>query len=176
MNRQCVQLFFSQREDNSYTDQTPQTSLDFVHFRKSCMPPWTEYNNHCYLKGQTKVTWAEAKAECEDMCSHLVVIDNMEESNWLAKAFLRENTCPTDIFADCTAWTGGNDLEVEGQYRWNNSNVTMTFTYWYYNEPSINDPTQAYTRDCIDLLKTAKWNDRPCSYLNSFICEKSYYI
>ncbi|XP_062611197.1 collectin-10-like [Saccostrea cucullata] len=98
----------------------------------------------------------------------------MEESEWLATTFLVKNTCPSDLFADCTAWTGGNDLEVEGQYCWNDSNMTMTFTYWNPNEPSIIQPTQAYTRDCIDLLKTAKWNDRPCSFLNSFICEKSH--
>jgi hypothetical protein len=70
------------------------------------------------------------------------------------------------------AWTGGNDIEIEGQYRWSYSNTTLTFFAWHPNEPS---PTLqlAEAKDCIDLLREGNWNDRPCSYRNPFICEIS---
>ncbi|XP_061170862.1 CD209 antigen-like protein C [Saccostrea echinata] len=142
--------------------------------KKGCPHPWTEYNNHCYLEGQTKVTWMGAKTECVSRCSHLVVIDSEEESEWLAVTFLRKGTCSLNVFSDCSAWTGGNDLNIEGQYGWNQSNVTMNFTYWHLNEPSVGYPELAVKRDCIDLLRSGKWNDRSCSFLNSFICEKSH--
>lgn len=81
--------------------------------------------------------------------------------------------CSTNIFNGCTAWTGGNDLNVEGEYVWDHSNTTMVFTNWHTNEPSLTSPSLATTRDCIDILRNGKWNDRPCLHLNSFICEKS---
>lgn len=46
------------------------------------------------------------------------------------------------------------------------------FFYWAPGEPSIANPSQATTRDCIDIYRTGKWNDRPCDYYTSFICEK----
>lgn len=87
--------------------------------------------------------------------------------------FFKAN-CKSDPFFDCTAWTGGNDLDVEGQYRWDHSNTLVNFTNWHYHEPSLGDPNQALSKDCIDMLRDGVWNDRPCSYLNSVICEKSF--
>lgn len=81
--------------------------------------------------------------------------------------------CSTHIFNGCTSWTGGNDLNAEGEYVWDPSNTTMVFTNWHTNKPSLTYPSLATTRDCIDILRNGKWNDRPCLHLNSFICEKS---
>ncbi|XP_056014963.1 collectin-12-like [Ostrea edulis] len=100
--------------------------------------------------------------ECEKRCSHLVEIGDKEESDFLASTFL------------LNTWTGGNDHDIEDQYRWSYSNVTITFTAWNTGEPSVGYPAQAEEKDCIDLLRNGKWNDRPCSYLNSFICEMPY--
>lgn len=47
------------------------------------------------------------------------------------------------------------------------------FFYWAPGEPSIANPSQATTRDCIDIYRTGKWNDRPCDYYTSFVCEKN---
>lgn len=67
---------------------------------------------------------------------------------------------------------GGNDLNIEGQYVWDHSNTSVDFTNWRTSEPSLHDPLEALTRDCIDILGNGKWNDRPCSHRNQFICEK----
>lgn len=73
----------------------------------------------------------------------------------------------------CSLWTSGNDIEIEGQYVWDYSNMKFGFFYWAPGEPSIANPSQATTRDCIDIYRTGKWNDRPCDYYTSFICEKN---
>lgn len=53
------------------------------------------------------------------------------------------------------------------------SHITFDyFTNWHTNEPSLYDPRDALSRDCIDMLRHGKWNDRTCSYGNQFICEK----
>jgi hypothetical protein len=79
--------------------------------------------------------------------------------------------CPNNYGPNCTAWTGGNDIEVEGQYRWSFSNVTLNFTSWRPNQPSVISPRRALPENCIDLTKNGGWNDKVCSYLSSFICE-----
>lgn len=87
--------------------------------------------------------------------------------------------CSEKMKLTCTAWTGGNDLYIEGQYVWGNSNTSMVLTNWNTNEPSLLIPQEAPSRDCVDLLRNGKWNDRPCWYLNPFICEKNisnYYV
>lgn len=81
--------------------------------------------------------------------------------------------CGSDPFV-CTAWTGGNDLDIEGQYRWHHSNTLLSYTNWYPTEPSLAVPKNALDRDCIDVLRNGQWNDQSCSFQNSVICEKSF--
>ena len=87
---------------------------------------------------------------------------------------LSVNCCP-DIFFDCTAWTGLYDLDIEGTYVWDHSNEPLTFSNWHYHEPSLLSKSEALTKDCIDILRGGIWNDRPCSYLNWVICEKTFW-
>ena len=83
--------------------------------------------------------------------------------------------CRPDIFFDCTAWTGLNDLGIEGTYVWDDSNEPLTYSNWHYHEPSLLSKSEALTKDCIDMLRGGVWNDRPCSYLNWVICEKTFW-
>ncbi|XP_022312082.2 asialoglycoprotein receptor 2-like isoform X2 [Crassostrea virginica] len=138
---------------------------------KGCDDDWIEYGGHCYFIGPSKVTWEEAKAACLGVCSHLVEIDSKEESEWLANTFLNKSTC-AGLWFDCTSWTGGNDLQTEGHYKWDWSDSTLTFTNWQVTEPSLGDPDLADRKDCIDVMRDGRWNDRQCHYLNSYICEK----
>ena len=83
--------------------------------------------------------------------------------------------CHSYIYDDCTAWTGLNDLDIEGTYVWDHSNAPLNFSNWKDGEPSLRNPNHALTKDCIDILRGGVWNDRPCSYLNWVICEKKFW-
>lgn len=72
------------------------------------------------------------------------------------------------MYENCTAWTGGHDRFIEGQYMWVHSKTPLNFTNWNPSEPSFGNWS-----DCIDILRTGKWNDRHCWFLNSFICERN---
>ena len=87
--------------------------------------------------------------------------------------FFSEN-CSKSRFEDCTAWNGLNDLDIEGTFIWDHSNASLSFTNWHTGEPSVAAPAQAPTRDCGDIFKGGTWNDRTCSHLNWFICEKQF--
>lgn len=91
---------------------------------------------------------------------------------FIYKHYCIVDNCSSKLHLGCTAWTGLNDLTIEGQYMWDHSNTSVIFENWHANEPSLNIPSNAAVRDCIDMLRTGEWNDRPCSYDNPFICEK----
>ncbi|XP_062579048.1 C-type lectin 37Da-like, partial [Saccostrea cucullata] len=88
-------------------------------------------------------------SECERKCSHLVEIATKEESDWLAETFLFKGTCSSNIYRNCVAWTGGNDISVEGRYHWSYFNTSINFTNWKSNEPG---PLRL-KEDCIHLLR-----------------------
>ncbi|XP_078330829.1 perlucin-like protein [Crassostrea virginica] len=142
-------------------------------YRKGCETGWLEFKGHCYHKGQIKGNWSEAKLECRNMCSYLIEIESKEEADWISATFLENVNCNAKIRRNCTAWTGLNDLDNEGTYVWDHSNASLTFTNWFDQEPSLDDPQLAQIRDCIDILRGGSWNDRRCSFLNWVICEKS---
>ena len=97
------------------------------------------------------------------------------EYNQYILCHLLSVNCRPDIFFDCTALTALNDLDIEGTYVWDHSNAPLTFSNWHYHEPSLLSKSEALTKDCIDILRGGIWNDRPCSYLNWVICEKSFW-
>ncbi|XP_048751283.2 perlucin-like protein [Ostrea edulis] len=138
---------------------------------RSCEYDWLEYNSHCYFYGTPRVSWTEARMDCEVRSSQLVEIEDKEESAWLAATFLLKDSCASNIYEDCTAWTGGNDIFVEGDYRWHHSNSTMNFTNWYAYQPSVNFAGR--NEDCVDILRDARWNDGECHIQKSYICEKN---
>ena len=99
-------------------------------------------------------------------------LSNIETQKF--KHFITVN-CPAMKRADCTAWTGLNDIDIEGTYVWEHSKAPLTFSNWHPKEPSVDNPNRALTRDCIDILREGIWNDRQCSHLNWVICEKSFW-
>nr|XP_034315160.1 neurocan core protein isoform X2 [Crassostrea gigas] len=174
-NQRCIGVHFADFQSTSAIISLAFSSFEgMLAYQKGCENGWLKFNGHCYKKSSSKATWANAKLECQKMCSYLVEIESKEESGWLATTFLDNANCRSDPFFDCTAWTGGNDLDTEGQYKWDHSNTLMSFTNWHYHEPSLGNPNQALNKDCIDMLRDGVWNDRPCSYSNSVICEKSF--
>lgn len=76
----------------------------------------------------------------------------------------------TDKYA-CTTWTGGNDRETEGNFTWETSNTPFIYVNWDGinpdNKDAINKPI-----DCVDMFYDGRWNDRPCYFQASFICER----
>nr|XP_011455949.2 aggrecan core protein-like [Crassostrea gigas] len=169
ISRQCIGLHCLNKGSQSYQNVVPSVP-QMLYFGKEFN--WVEYSGHYYFFGAENVTWIDAKMECQKMCAHLAEVETKEESEWLAATFLMKDSC-TILSRTCTAWIGGNDIKTEGQFVWDKSNTTIGFSNWSPGNPSIDFPDQAPTRDCVDLYRDGKWNDRRCTYLNPFICEKS---
>ena len=84
--------------------------------------------------------------------------------------------------APVTYWIGGNDIEVEGVYVWDASELTFppthasTLSYSNWKEGEPNDTPEWYeatdTEDCVEMnLDSGLWNDRTCGYAQAYVCE-----
>lgn len=69
-------------------------------------------------------------------------------------------------------WIAGNDLATQGRFHWFTSGEIFRYTNWAAGEPSNYNGSE----HCVELhdVKQQKWNDRICTYLNYYICEKTY--
>lgn len=67
-------------------------------------------------------------------------------------------------------WIGGNDLEVDGQFRWINSGVNFGFTNWARGRPSHGNNTE--NTNCVAIhYSSHKWIDDDCATLHFYLCE-----
>lgn len=75
-------------------------------------------------------------------------------------------SCVPINYYDCTLWIGLSDLEVEGQYKLENSNLNVTFNNWLPGQPNGSNQ-----ENCVDMLQDGIWNDRYCKRNNAFVSE-----
>lgn len=70
-------------------------------------------------------------------------------------------------------WLGGNDLEIEGTFKWVRSDSPVVFSDWNPGQP---DNYGTAGEDCMELQGAMNyhWNDLPCSARHRFICEAPY--
>ncbi len=76
-------------------------------------------------------------------------------------------------------WLGGSDADVEGDWRWVNSDQSFDstgFKNWAKGEPD--NGNGIIDQDCVTLQRVwesdveYKWQDQRCEATVSFICEK----
>ncbi|OWK11898.1 hypothetical protein Celaphus_00003074, partial [Cervus elaphus hippelaphus] len=69
---------------------------------------WLPFQGKCYYFSPSTKTWDEARTFCQENYSHLVIISNSDEQDFVAKAHGSPRVY----------WLGLNDINVEGDWRW----------------------------------------------------------
>ncbi|KAL4219744.1 Low affinity immunoglobulin epsilon Fc receptor [Mactra antiquata] len=136
-----------------------------------CPQEWVANGTQCYHFSREKESWAGALVFCEHYDSYLVEIHSAMENAFLIEEAkkINANTNGTRSY-----WIGLNDAEVQNQFEWFHSKLTLQatgFSDWNFGEPN----NHADGEDCVDLYgaKGYKWHDYHCSYNVYYICEKS---
>ncbi|XP_046560573.1 uncharacterized protein LOC124269595 [Haliotis rubra] len=138
-----------------------------LYSESNCCPnAWIRYGNSCYMFIGTKETWMEASQQCVVRGAHLATIETADENAFITgylKVF-------GDIGAYMVTWVGGNDMEIEGIWKWSASGERVTYTDWEPKEPE----GCATCGDCMVIWPNYnyKWGDYPCHNQANFICEK----
>ena len=88
------------------------------------------YKDSCYYYSfAQRMSWENAKIECERFKAHLAIIDNEKENE-----FLRD-LAKDNLSSALGVWIGGSDAAEEGVWTWVNGD-TITKTFWAKSEPN----------------------------------------
>ncbi|KAG7488525.1 hypothetical protein MATL_G00034910 [Megalops atlanticus] len=125
-----------------------------------CPPQWINFREKCYFFTTEARNFDEAKKSCEEKSSSMVIINDIEEQQWLQK----------QIAGKRFFWLGLTDREEENVWRWVDG-TEPTFTKWKPGQPDNWSHGHQQGEDCAGLIHQGLWNDFFCDDLNGIICE-----
>ena len=73
------------------------------------------------------------------------------------------------FFATEVHWIGVHDTNVEGQFVYESSGTSITYSAW-----SIGEPNNLGDEHCAMKFPSGSWNDGPCEDLHYYVCEQVY--
>ncbi|KAM5301238.1 C-type lectin domain family 4 member G-like [Glossophaga mutica] len=129
---------------------------------EQCPPSWLPFQGSCYFFSVVHTRWEEAQLYCPVFGAHLVIVDSLEEQD-----FLYQNTRGQGrgYWLGLRALRPGKKLQG---YQWLNG-VSLSFSHWNQGEPNDSMGRE----DCVMMLRTGFWNDAPCDIdSGNWICEK----
>ncbi|CAG2220195.1 unnamed protein product [Mytilus edulis] len=161
--------FETKMRENSgkITDLKTDINLIKKYMKKNCNTGWKRFNNHCYMFRYDRLTWHQAKHECENNKAYLVKIETSAENRWISNEInFRARSSHGQI------WIGLNDLVREGHFTWVGDNSSVGFSNWLSGEPNNHNGGE----DCgaIQTNGRSTWNDNSCSHKTGYICEKHW--
>ncbi|XP_052088216.1 CD209 antigen-like protein C [Mytilus californianus] len=139
-----------------------KVSEQFLEMSRPCKKGWIKFGGHCYYIGPGKKTWDDSIVDCQRKGSYLVKVEDASENLWLQTVMNANNI---DILR-----IGAHDIHHEGTWRWTSDNTAVDYTNWGGGQPD----NAGGSEDCAELWKAAsyRWNDRPCTSLLRYICER----
>ncbi|XP_073480466.1 C-type lectin domain family 4 member E-like [Aquarana catesbeiana] len=122
-----------------------------------CGKDWTFYKLSCYYKSKSRKSWLSAKEKCQRMASHLVIINEDDEMNFLLTLLKKEHP-----------WIGLRRVTPE-EWKWVDGTTLNTEKFWEEGEPNSFQEQE----DCGHFGFKGGLNDISCSSRYRYICEKS---
>ncbi|KAL2776903.1 C-type lectin domain family 4 member E [Daubentonia madagascariensis] len=130
---------------------------------KNCCPlNWKHFQPSCYFFSTDTLSWASSLKNCSAMGAHLVVINTLEEQEFLFHTKPRKREF----------YIGLTDQVVEGKWQWvDGTPFTESLSFWDVGEPNniVKLEDCATIRDSSNPRKN--WNDVPCFFYMFWICE-----
>lgn len=104
----------------------------------------------------------EAHDFCQGYTSSMVIINNMEEQEWIR----------VQIAGKGYFWLGLTDRDEENVWRWVDGTLPK-ISKWKPGQPDNWTHGHEDGEDCAGLIHEANWNDFFCTDRIGFICERS---
>ncbi|XP_061587429.1 collectin-12-like [Cololabis saira] len=128
-----------------------------------CPPEFKRFRKSCYYFSDTqRLNFDEAKLFCTNVSSHMLIINDNEEQEYVRKA----------ITGKGYFWLGLTDREKENIWKWVDGTIP-TFKKWKPGQPDNWTHGHQDGEDCAGLIHNASWNDFYCTDRIGFICEHS---
>uniref|UniRef100_A0A8C2EPP1 C-type lectin domain family 4 member E-like n=1 Tax=Cyprinus carpio TaxID=7962 RepID=A0A8C2EPP1_CYPCA len=156
------------------TFEAPQTlQFEHAHFSERVMPVqgpcqenWVFYKDSCYFQSLTKKKWQSAEKNCVEKGSHLAVVNDLAELDFLSSI----------VKLSESYWIGLVEKE-EGEWTWvDGTDYSTTEHLWDVGQPDDWD-VRVNGEDCGQLHariteeRRRLWNDADCTLSYPYICE-----
>ncbi|XP_032373271.1 C-type lectin domain family 4 member E isoform X2 [Etheostoma spectabile] len=159
--------FSSGHEMVSGATTVQEVSLqEHVPVQGTCKNGWVSFQRSCYLLSRTAETWSKAEEQCRTHGAHLVVMNNVEELDYISEIVeIRYNY-----------WIGLVEREHEGHWSWvDGTDINSNPTFWDKGQPD-NWDYRENGEDCGQIhaserRKRKMWNDADCNLRYPYICE-----
>ncbi|XP_006825856.1 C-type lectin BfL-2-like [Saccoglossus kowalevskii] len=126
-------------------------------------------DNTAYMVYTRKASWLDAEQNCSSLGGTLYVMNSTKVDKMVRKFIISEYL--DDLIVVTGYWTGLNDIDEEGVYRWPDGSVLESEDYsrWARNQPNNRKNSQ----DCVQIWKDAgyKWDDATCTKRKPYVCE-----
>ncbi|XP_067828921.1 C-type lectin domain family 10 member A-like [Heptranchias perlo] len=124
---------------------------------RPCPSKWQQLDQNCYFFSTQKGSWEFAKQQCSSKNSHLLVINNVEERNFIGG------------ITQSDYWIGLNDVANKRNWQWiDGTSYSLTPKFWANGEPN----NAGNNEDCVHITEKGEWNDHKCSSEFQWICEQ----
>jgi len=141
---------------------------------KSCEQDWEKNGDHCYLWNTDKKNWTDAEDFCRKEGGHLASVHSNATFDFVLEGLNRMNRTVTGLEM---AWLGGNDIEVDGTWKWVDCSPWNNLTFWARGEPNNAGAGEHCLHHVFNFPPAThlnhKWNDLSCSSERGFLCSKS---
>jgi hypothetical protein len=132
------------------------------------------FGKHWYKMFTDRLSWDEAKTECEKLGGYLVCIESPEENLFVKSlAIGSDNNARRRV----PYWLGASDVEQERVFRWVNGSQSF-YADWKTGEPNNSGGSEHYvgvmpTNFGLDIVSAEqlKWNDYAARERFCYVCE-----
>ena len=124
-----------------------------------CEEGWINFQESCYLRVNTKMTWSEAQTTCEENDANLVTVNSDHEMTFLGSLMKDNggwNGLHMDEDGETLVWSSGENSDYQNWGKWGSKRISKL-------------------RNCVHMsekTKGLKWTLDRCSIKYKFTCEK----
>ena len=112
---------------------------------------------YCYMKGPGELTYDMAKEDCEFQNAYLIE-PRTPELNEIA----------INVADNSEIWIGATDIDMEGFWWWEASNVSFTGNWANWRKGQPNDHGKG--QDCATVTYDGWWGDIGCGQEKPYVC------
>ncbi|XP_038580084.1 C-type lectin domain family 4 member M-like [Micropterus salmoides] len=135
-----------------------------LHEGKRCPEGWERFGCSCYFKSNEKKTWSDSRWDCQSRGSDLVIINNVEEQEFVVE-LVKSMNCGD-------SWIGLRVIQENKPTRWEwvwVDHSLLTEKFWAAGSP--HQQRNQYPAACCD--QQGKWTQSIYSDHKNWICEKN---
>ncbi|XP_031413397.1 hepatic lectin-like, partial [Meleagris gallopavo] len=141
---------------------------------------WEYFEGSCYYFSLSRMSWHKAKAECEEMRSHLIIIDSYAKQvrktpQKYPQKYPKTGHTKPHFSTQISPW--GHMGPYKTPFRHPNQpmspygaiqNPISSPRFWKEGEPN----NRGFNEDCAHVWTSGQWNDVYCTFECYYVCEK----